>query len=90
MPGGPKGKRVNTWNALSALRNGALRDAKRLSKLCIGSKLNEGGCSLDRGHRYGKNAQRLPLRRIYQPPSSNNDNTEIRSETFDGIFNKYP
>lgn len=29
--------------------------------------VNEGGCSLDRGHRYGKNARCLPLRWIYQP-----------------------
>lgn len=36
LPGGAKGKRVNTWNASSALRNEALRDAKRLSKPRMG------------------------------------------------------
>lgn len=39
----------------------------RASSASIGSMVNEGGCSLDRGHRYGKNARCLPLRWIYQP-----------------------
>ena len=44
-----------------------MRRGRASSAASIGSMVNEGGCSLDRGHRYGKNARCLPLRWIYQP-----------------------